>query len=130
MELLETNNPKSELLKKSMQQRRALEEEVKLLSDRTEKIFTNAIIIGGALALTYLLVRGFTTSRSKAKHKRQRRAEDETTFVADDVRESKAAAILSEVGAMLATQATAFLLSLAKEKLTEYLASQANKEVK
>jgi hypothetical protein len=130
MELLETNNPKSELLKKSMQQRRALEEEVKLLSDRTEKIFTNVIIIGGALALTYLLVRGFTSSRSKAKHRRQRHTEDETTPIADDIRESKAASILSEVGAVLATQATAFLLSLAKEKLTEYLASQASKEVK
>jgi hypothetical protein len=130
MEILETNNPKSELQKRSVQQRKALEEEVKLLSDRTEKIFTNVIIIGGALALTYLLVRGFTSSRSKAKRRKQRNTEDDTVVLTDDVRESKAASILSEVGAVLATQATAFLLSLAKEKLTEYLASQANKEVK
>jgi hypothetical protein len=130
MEILETNNPKSELQKRSVQQRKALEDEVKLLSDRTEKIFTNVIVIGGALALTYLLVRGFTSSRSKAKRRKQRHAEDDSAVLADDIRESKAASILSEVGAVLATQATAFLLSLAKEKLTEYLASQANKEVK
>ena len=56
MELLETNDPKSLLLKKSAKHKKVLEDEVKLLSENAEKIVTNALIIGGTLALTYLLI--------------------------------------------------------------------------
>lgn len=130
MELTETNNPKGELLKKSVQQRKALQDEVELLTERTEKIITNALIIGGALALSYWIVRSFT-SKSKSKPKKQKRSEaDELVFVKEDGKESKIAAVLSEVGSVLATQATAFLLALAKEKLTEFLTTQTTKEEK
>ena len=56
MELLETNDAKSLLLKKSAKHKKGLEDEVKLLSENAEKIVTNALIIGGTLALTYLLI--------------------------------------------------------------------------
>ncbi len=126
MELTETNNPKGELLRKSVQQRKALQDEVELFTERTEKIITNALIIGGALALSYWIARSLT-SRSKSKPKKQ---EDELLFVKEDGKESKIAAVLSEVGSVLATQATAFLLALAKEKLTEFLTTQVTKEEK
>jgi hypothetical protein len=130
MELTETNNPKGELLRKSLQQRKALQDEVELFTERTEKIITNALIIGGALALSYWIFRSFT-STSKAKRKKQKPAEpDELVFVKEDGKESKIAAVLSEVGSVLATQATAFLLALAKEKLTEFLTTQITKEEK
>lgn len=130
MELTETNNPKGELLRKSMQQRKALQDEVELLTERTEKIITNALIIGGALALSYWIARSLT-SRSKSKPKKQKNSEaDELVFVKEDGKESKIAAVLSEVGSVLATQATAFLLALAKEKLTEFLTTQTTKEEK
>jgi len=45
MHLTESNDPKEELRKKSERHRQELEEEVKLISERTEKIITNALII-------------------------------------------------------------------------------------
>jgi len=129
MELLETNNPKSDLLKKSMMHRKALEDEVKAITDRTEKIVTNALIVGGALALTYLIVREFTSTTRKRKSKSVKAAS--VAAPADEKEEkdeSRLAAILTEIGTALATQATAFLLALAKEKLIEYLEHQAEKK--
>ncbi len=69
MELLETNDAKSLLLKKSAKHKKGLEDEVKLLSENTEKIVTNALIIGGTLALTYFLISQFSKSKSKGKSK-------------------------------------------------------------
>ncbi|HEX5167920.1 MAG TPA: hypothetical protein VFW11_02015 [Cyclobacteriaceae bacterium] len=130
MELLESNNPKSELMQKSIRQRKVLEDEVHQLSERTEKIIVNALIVGSALALTYWIVRGFTSdSRSRQKEHKQS-DEGEIVFIKKDGKESKIAAVLSEVGSLLATQATAFLLALAKEKLMEYLAATSTKEEK
>jgi len=129
MELLESDSPKSELVKKSIQQRKALEEEVKVFSDRTEKIITNALIVGGALALTYWIVSRFMSSDSKSKSKRQKLATSTNEpFIQEEKGESKIAAVLSDVGTVLASQATAFLLALAKEKLMEFLASQVDKK--
>ena len=59
MNLPESNDPKEELLRKSAMHRHELEEEVKVISERTEKIITNALIIGGTLAVAYFLVRQF-----------------------------------------------------------------------
>jgi len=48
------------LLQKSARHREQLEDEVKLISERTEKIIINALVIGGALAATYFLVSRFS----------------------------------------------------------------------
>ena len=49
----ETDNPeKGQLLHRSAVHRELLEEDVKLITEKSEKIITNAIIIGGALAVT------------------------------------------------------------------------------
>ena len=69
MELLETNEAKSLLLKKSAKHKKVLEDEVKLLSENAEKIVTNALIIGGTLALTYILISKLSKSKSKGKSK-------------------------------------------------------------
>ena len=67
---LETDNPeKGQLLQRSEHHRELLEEEVKLITERSEKIITNALIIGGALALTYLLVSSFSGSGKKERAK-------------------------------------------------------------
>lgn len=133
MELLETDDPiKGNLLKKSARHREQLEEEFKLISERTEKIITNAVIIGGALAVTYFLVSRFSGS-SKAKKKSkvakikliQGREKEE---IPSAVSEPEAPGIVSQIGTALASQATVYLLSLAKEKLGEYLQAQAEKK--
>ena len=130
MELLESGDPKSQLLKKAAMQRGALEEEAKLISDRTQKVIVNALVIGGALAATYFLVRQFSGSKKKSKSKpgriklvSSREADD-----VEEVTEVKVPGVVAQIGTALASQATVFLLTLAKEKLAEYMESQAQKK--
>jgi len=133
MELLESNDPKMELLKKSAKHRQQLEDEVKLISERTEKVITNVLIIGGTLAAAYFLVRLFSGSTPRKKAKAQKIKVVQTKAdggEVDAVEESSAPSIVSQIGNALASQATVFLLTIAKEKLAEYLTSQFEKKGK
>ena len=135
MELLESNDFKSELLKKSEKHRAELAGEVKLISERTEKILTNALIIGGALAATYFLMSQFSgpkKEKRKAKTRKIKIVNGTTDNDEEEVVESVPAApgIVAQIGTALASQATVFLLDLAKEKLSEYLQAQAEKKEK
>ncbi len=125
MELLESEDPKGKLLKRSAAQRAALEDEVELFSKRTEKILTNTAIIGGALVVTYLLV---TQLGKKSKGKNKKR-NTKASYVSEEPSDEQHVSLFSEafagIGAMVISQATTFLLSLAKEKLMEYLEQQA-----
>jgi hypothetical protein len=132
MELLGTDDPiKSQLLKKSAQHREELEHDVQLISDRTQRVITNALVIGGALALTYFVVSRFSGSGKKRKSKtRKIRVVNAAPVTEAEVESAAPAApgLVSQIGTALASQASVFLLSLAKEKLSEYLASQAEKK--
>jgi hypothetical protein len=131
MELLETNDAKGLLLRKSAKHKKGLEDEIKLLSENTEKIVTNALIIGGTLALTYVLVTQFSKSKSKGKSKgkkiklvKERDADVEEASLDDGSDDS----IVSRIGSAIAAQATVFLLGLAKDKLSAYLQTNFKKE--
>ncbi|HEY5744442.1 MAG TPA: hypothetical protein VIU12_00060 [Chryseolinea sp.] len=131
MELLESNDPKLELLKKSAKHRQDLEDEVRLISAKTERIITNALIIGGTLAAAYVLVRQFSGPSKKRKVKSQKlKVVHAAPADADDVEEeaSFAPGIVAQVGQAIASQATVFLLGLAKEKLSEFLQGQFDKK--
>lgn len=121
---------KSSLLKKSEQYRESLEEEAKELSDRTEKIVTNALIVGGSLALAYFVYRQFSGGSKKSKAKvKKAKAADTVTEVEEEVEETSGASkLISQIGTALVSQASVLLLSLAKEKLSEYLQAQAQKK--
>ena len=130
MELPQPNDTKMELLKKSAKHRQELEDEVKLISEKTEKMITNGLIIGGTLLAAYFLVRQFSGSSPKTKGKSpkikvvQAKATDEESETSD---EHSSPGIVAQIGTALASQATVFLLGIAKEKLSEYLQSQFNK---
>ncbi len=127
MELLDTDDPiKSELLMKTARHREDLEEETRAIAERTEKIITNAIVIGGALALTYFLYSQLSGSKKK-KVKKKKEPEVETEDEEEVEESSSASNILSQVGTALVSQGGVLLLSLAKEKLVEYLRAQADK---
>ena len=134
MELLDANDFKNALLKKSELHRTELGGEVKLISERTEKILTNALVIGGALAVTYFLLHQFSGTkqkRSKTKIRKSKIAQetpDETEEVIEST--SSAPGFVNQIGTALASQASVFLLNFAKEKLSEYLHSQAEKKEK
>ena len=128
MNLRESNDPKEELLKKSAMHRHELEEEVKVISERTEKIITNALIIGGTLAVAYFLVRQFSGSTPKKKVSEQKGiAASSLADVKESSEEPPAPGIASQIATALASHATVFLLTIAKEKLSEYLKSQLEK---
>ena len=129
----ETDDPiKSTLLKKSAQYRDELEEEAKVISDRTEKIIKNAVIIGGSLALAYFLYNQFSTSKKKKSKARKEKPVQAASLAAgieeEEEETSSPNKVLSQIGAALISQASVFLLSMAKEKLSEYLQAQAEKK--
>jgi hypothetical protein len=133
MELLDKDDPiKSQLLQKSAHYRDELEQDVKLISDRTQRVLTTALVVGGALALTYLAVRQFGGSKSGKKKSKAKKIKIVNAAPADEVEEVETAqaapGIVSQIGTALVSQASVFLLQLAKEKLNDYLTSQAEKK--
>ncbi len=133
MELLETQDPeKKRLIETSDRHKHEIEKEVKELSDKTERIVKNALIIGGTLAVTYFLVNSLSSSRKKrkAKSKINRAVATESDDSESDVAGTSFAApsILSQLGERFATQATAVLLGIAKDKLSEYLSNRKQKD--
>lgn len=135
MELLDSDDPvKGQLLRKSAHHREQLEEDVKLISERTEKIIMNALIIGGALAATYFIVSSFSGSKRKSKSKvRKVKIIREDKAGGDEVvveQEPETPGVLSQIGTAIASQATVLLLTLAKEKLGEFLKNQDEKKEK
>jgi hypothetical protein len=131
MELLKPDDPKTQLLKKSAEHRQQLTDEVKYMSDKTERVITNALVIGGTLAAAYLLVRLFTSGKKEkqtgAMNSKSNVAPQEVaaTAVHEDSREP---GVLAQIGTAMATQAAVFLLDLAKEKLSEYIQEQLGKK--
>jgi hypothetical protein len=129
----ETDDPvKSKLLNKSARYREELEDEAKEITDRTEKLIKNALIIGGSLALAYFTYKQFSggTKKRKVKVKKARPAPESSAEVEEEEVEEASSQnnVLANIGTALVSQASVFLLSLAKEKLAEYLQSQAEKK--
>jgi hypothetical protein len=125
MELLETQDPeKRKLLETSERHRRELEKEVSDITQRTEKVLTNALIVGGVLAVAYFAVSQFSKGKSKKKkHKKQKTkgAADGEIVEAELVSTPATPSLLSEIGTKVINQATLMLIDIAREKLMEYL---------
>jgi hypothetical protein len=127
MEIFESQDPeKKRLMDEAKKHQDNLTDEVRMISERTEKIITNAVIIGGALALTYVLVRQFSGGKSKKKKSRAikivAQAPNETAPAQEETEEeNEGSSLLNQIGTKIANEATVFLLNLAKEKLSEYL---------
>ena len=128
----ETDNPeKGQLLQRSARHRGLLEEDVRLITEESKKMLTNALIIGGALAVTYLLVSSISGSSKEEKTRpaKIKLVEPRPQTVREPKEHVPAEpGILSHIGGVLAAQATGFLLAVAKEKLMEFLQSQAVKK--
>ncbi len=134
MELIDGDDIKQELINKSARHRQEIEGDFKLITENTEKIITNALIIGGTLAFTYYLVRQVTGGSSKKKSKRKPTRLQVVSdnagagTVAEEVSEPASMGLVGQLGTALASQASIFLLNLAKEKLMEYLDERAQKK--
>lgn len=125
MELLETQDPeKKKLIETSNRHKQEMEKEFADLSSKAERIITNALLIGGALALTYFAVSQLSGSKRKKKKKNRVATSEEGD--AEDHQEGPS--FLSQVGEKVMAQATVMLLDIAREKLTEYLQSRKSNE--
>ncbi|MBI1768663.1 MAG: hypothetical protein HY015_04780 [Bacteroidetes bacterium] len=124
MELLETQDPeKKKLIESSLRHKQEMEREVKDISDRSEKMLKNALIIGGALALTYVVVSQLSSSKTKKK-----KAKRSKNVSVEDDEEDETPSVFSQMGDKLVSTATVFLLDLAKEKLSDYLQNKKTKD--
>jgi hypothetical protein len=128
MELLETQDPeKKRLIEASARHKKELQREVKAMSDKTEQVVKNALIIGGTLAVTYLLISQLSSSKKK---KGKARVTDQKKDQEPDFEPAPAYSpptFLSQLGDRLVTQATVMLLDIAKDKLAEYLSNRKQK---
>ncbi len=125
----ETDNlEKGQLLQKSARHRELLEEEMRAITEKSEKLLTNALIIGGALALTYMLVSGLSRSK-KGKSKGKKVKEGVLDEDNDETysKQKRGAGVATQIGGLIAAQVTGYLLSIARTKLVEYLQSQTVK---
>lgn len=123
MELLETQNPeRKKLLETSERHKRELEKEVKHVSERTEKVLKNALVIGGALAVTYLLVSQLGSGKKKKKSAKIRlQATPVASSHSTAEEEDETPSAFASIGTKIADTATVMLLDMAKEALTEFL---------
>lgn len=133
MKVAEKDDSKEKLLEKSEAYKAAIEHEVKELGDRTERALVNVAIVAGAVGVAYLVYRGLTSSKSKSKKSGKARRKELVAVEEDEQEaheESRFAAVLSSVGTVLASQAAAYLLTFARQKLIDYLkeSSEQNKE--
>ena len=135
MELLESQDPeKKKLIETSERHKRALEKEVNELSQKTDKVLTNALIIGASLAATYFVVSSLTGGGKKKKRRKKviqmvkapkEKAVDDSE---EEDEEDHSPSFLGTVGSRVMTQASVILLNLAKDKLFEYLDSRKKKD--
>jgi hypothetical protein len=132
MELLESNDPeKKRLIEASERHKRALEKDFMGLSGDTQKLLTNALIIGGVLAVSYFVVRQFSSSKPK-RHKKTRKVTVVQPAVSNDQddgeEDSHSPSLLANIGQRMANQATIVLIDIARQKLMEYLESRKKGE--
>jgi len=126
MELLETQDPeKRRLLETSNRHRQEMEREIKDVSQKSERVLKNALIIGGALSLTYIIVSQLSSSKAK-KRKLRKDKVDENLVNEEPADESPS--LLSKIGDRAINMASVILLDLAKEKLSEYLQNRKSKD--
>lgn len=129
MELLETQDPeKKRLIETSDRHKRAMEKELQDLTEKTDKVLKNALIIGGSLALTFLVITALSKRRKKKKKKRAAIEAAQAGLISGEPEaaeeEDDGPSVLGQVGTQLLNQASVILLDIARQKLKEYLATR------
>lgn len=130
MELLETQDPERiRLLETSDRHKKAMEKELHDLTKKTDKMLKNALIIGGSLAVTFLVISAVTKKRKKKKKKQALAAavkagETMDPNDAEDEDEDDGPSVLGQVSKQVLNAASVVLLDMARQKLAEYLATR------
>jgi len=133
MDLFEPNDQKKlDLLNRSSIHRQGVEDEVKQISERTQDILTKALIVGGTVAITYLIARKISKRNTKKKGRGKKIKAAVAPIVHEEAQhgeeESESPGFFGKIGSALLTQAGIFLLGIAKEKVSQYLHSPAGQK--
>src|SRR5258706_12442600 len=113
MEFRETKDPyKRRLIEGAERHKDEVEKEVRSLSDKTEKMLINGLIIGGSLVVTYFI--NSQWGRSKSKKKKKKAATESTTESESD-NAVVAPSLFSQISNKVINQASLILLDIAKE---------------
>ncbi|MDZ4713970.1 MAG: hypothetical protein SH819_00740 [Cytophagales bacterium] len=127
MELLETQDPeKKKLIASSERHRHALQKELSELSKKRDRILINTLVIGGTLAVTYLVVSSVFKKNKKNREKESGVTDDGSQEIEEQ--EEEAPSAFSQLGLRVLNKASEMLLGLAREKLSEYLESRKKKD--
>lgn len=119
------SDPEKKRLTEEVARRKAeLDKATGFLPGRTDKVIRNALIIGGALAASYLVFRAVSKYRKKNKSV----SDDPLKPAPIPSASSGASDFLAQIGNRVAQEATLFLLRLAKEKLTEWIESKQSRD--
>ncbi len=128
MELLETQDPERiRLLETSDRHKKAMEKELTDLTKKTDKMLKNALIIGGSLAVTFLIISSLSTKRKKRKKKQAMAAAVKAGEPIDLIESNEAddsPSVLGQVSKQIINAASVVLLDIARQKLSEYLATR------
>jgi len=128
MELLETQDPeKKRLIETADRHKKEIQQEVKAMSDKTEQVVKNALIIGGTLAVTYLLVSQLGSIKKKRNKARAKTNIQNSEPDHEPVQTYSPPSLFSQIGDRLVSQATLMLLDIAKDKLSDYLSNRKQK---
>lgn len=104
-----------------------MEKELSEITQKTDRVLKNALIIGGSLALTFLIVSSLAKRRKKKKKKLALEAAAQAGLPAEGIEEEEedhASSFIGQMGNQLLNQATVILLDLARQKLKEYMATR------
>ncbi|MBL3654936.1 hypothetical protein [Fulvivirga sediminis] len=93
-----------------------LKEDIDVLISRSKDLAMGAAVIGGGFALSYYLIKKLGGSK-KVKVSKKNNHEDHTSEMTIE----KQPSMMSNIGHVVLTEITIFLLAIAKEKLIEYL---------
>jgi hypothetical protein len=127
MELLETQDPERiRLLETSDRHKKAMEKELTDLTKKTDKMLKNALIIGGSLAVTFLVISALSTKRKKKKKKQAIAAAAKAGEPTDgmETEDDDSPSVLGQVSKQVLNAASVVLLDMARQKLSEYLATR------
>jgi Icc-related predicted phosphoesterase len=129
MELLETTDPeKKRLIEATDRHKHELQRDVKAISDKTENAVKNALIIGGSLALTYLLVSQLGgRKKKKSKKKQALQGNEENDDIENLESVNSTPSMFAQLSERAISMASVMLLDIAKDKLAEYLQNRKSR---
>jgi len=113
----EQNELKAHLLELSQDYKNEIEEGIRFVFSKMGKTTINALVISGSLAFAYLLYKGITKSNSGSSKKLKKSDEPQEEYV-------HRSGVMDQLTDKLIEQTLIFLLTIAKEKLIEFLNRQ------